>query len=76
MNETKSVGVVRGSDGIVSNEEEEIDWLVIVDSIQKPFLLNHGSSLDNLRDIGVSSEVVEDAKGHDTKTLGIVNFDQ
>lgn len=68
LNEAKSVGVVSGSDRVVANEEEQIDWLGVVDGIQEPLLLHHGRCLDDLGDIGVSSEVIQDAKCHDAKT--------
>ena len=68
VHESKCVGVVSGADWVMSNEQEQVDWLVVVDGIQEPLLLHHGGGFDDFGDIGVSGEVVENSKCHDTKT--------
>ena len=57
----------RASD-VVSQKNEDVDRLVEVNSSLEPVLLNHGSSGDDLGNVGVASEVIQDAKSHDTDT--------
>ena len=45
------------ADRVVASENEQINWVLVVDSIEEPLFLNHVSCLDNFRDVAVASEV-------------------
>lgn len=45
------------ANGVVANEQEKIDWLVVVDGFLEPLLLDHIGSLDDLGNVAVSGKV-------------------
>lgn len=50
----------------MTNEEKQVDWLIIIDSINEPRLIDHGCGSCYLADIGVATEVEQNTKRHDT----------
>lgn len=42
---------------VVASEDEQINWILIVDGIDEPLFLDHVSCLDDFRDVAVASEV-------------------
>jgi hypothetical protein len=70
---TKSAAGYSGSYWVVSNNHEQVNRLCVIDSLLKPWLLDHIRCLCNLRDITVTSEVEEYAKCHDAKALRYIS---
>lgn len=53
----------------MSNDDEKVNWLGIIDSLLEPGLLNKVSSLSDFGDVRVSSEVEDDSKSHDAEAI-------
>lgn len=53
-------------DGIVSDNDEEINRSGVIDSFQEPVLFDKVSRFDDLGNIGIPSKIEQNAKSHDT----------
>lgn len=51
------------------NQQEEVNRLRVIDSIQEPALGDEIPCFDHFRDIRIASKVIEHAKSHDTQTV-------
>lgn len=54
---------------IMTDQDEHVDRLMIIDCIFEPLLLNHLCCRDDFRGVRVALEIEEDAKCHDAKPV-------
>jgi hypothetical protein len=54
----------------VTNDNEEINGLGVVQGVLEPWLLDHVRCFDHLGNVAVASEVEEHSEGHDTEPCG------
>lgn len=57
------------SDRIMTDYQEQIDGLRILNGIQEPTFLDKICRLDDLTDVRISLEIVKNAKGHDAQAV-------
>lgn len=56
-----------GPDRIMSENDEEINRLGVIDRITKPALLDQIPGLDDLGHIGITGEIKKDSESHDSQ---------
>lgn len=73
LHQTKGVGVVGGTNRVVSDKKEQVNRLVKVDRLNEPVLLDHVGGLNDLGNVGVAREVEEHTEGHDAEAYDWVS---
>src|ERR1700712_3667239 len=69
VNGTESARTRICADGIMTSHNIHINWFSVVNCIQKPLLSHQSRCFCDLRNVAVAGKVVQNSKGHDSKTL-------